>query len=450
MRNYFYTLCFFLLTVTGYAQVSSVSPYSSQGIGDVSFYGDAYFTAFGGASVALIDSSQVNLFNPSSYAYVAQGLPLFSLGLAHQEAEFNQDDVTARDRFTSITHMSLVVPFANRFGLAFGLKPYSRTGYEINNAEFVEGDSLFYDYTGKGEIQEFLIGFSIKLVNSFNHRLAIGANGKRFFGRLENERMAYRRVNQQMSGAYDQKFLQAGSYGYEFGGSYRYTPSTRHVLTLGGYYRNQQDMNISSAQTRVHFGQFSNINTYDTIIPFSTVNGTLAMPERWTAGFSYEFKPARDSIRRSGRLSSILFTAEYSSESWSDFRENSGGVEVNPGFLDAFTVRSGLQFLPHRSIMDRSTYIKSFQKWSYRIGAYYSELPYEIGGSQIEDMGISVGVGIPFVLSRAVSSVNFSVNYGQRGAMDNPAILRENYIGFNFGLNIAPSYDRWFTKYELD
>jgi len=450
MRSLFiavFSLCFLNM---GFGQVSSVSPYSSQGIGDISFYGDAYFSGLGGASVAMIDSSQANLYNPSSYAFLSKGLPLFSVGLSHNETEFIQDDVKARDRFTSITHMSLIVPFGDRFGLAFGLKPFSRTGYEINNAEVVDGDSIFYDYTGGGEIQEFLVGFSFKLVNSFNHKFALGANGIRYFGRLENERMAYRKLNQQISGAYDQQFLQARSFGYELGGTYRYTPSSNHTFTMGAYYKANQQLNISSAQTRVYFSQFSNINTYDTIIPYNATNGSIDMPSKLTAGMAYEFKASRDSINRSGRLPSFLITAEYTTENWSNYRKTVGTVIENPNFFDTYTARVGMQFLPHRSIMDRSTYIKSFQKWSYRVGAFLSQSPYEIGGGQVEDRGVSFGVGVPIVLNRAVSSLNLSVNYTQRGVASNPNVMRENFVGINFGLNIAPSYDRWFTKYELD
>ena len=441
---------FLLLTYgTVNAQTSSVTPFSSQGLGEISFYGDAYFTGLGGSSVALIDSSQVNLFNPSSYSFVASGLPLFSMGITHQESEFTQGDLSSRQRFSSITHMALVVPFGKRFGLGFGLKPFSRTGYEINSHEIVNNDSIFYDYSGRGEIQEFLVGFSVKLVNNMNHRLAIGANGKRYFGRIENQRMAYRKINQAMVGAQDQRFLQSGSFGYEFGGTYRFTPSSKHTLTLGGYYRNTQDLSMSNVTTRVHFTDFGNVNSYDTISPYFKDDGSVSLPEKMTFGFAYEFKASRDSASRRGRLPSIMFTGEYTSEPWSEYRENFDNTTQIINYFDSYSLRLGLQYLPHRDILERTSYISFFQKWSYRLGAYQVNLPYIAQNGQVTDRGLSFGIGMPIVMSRTVSMINLSFNYGERGAAGE-GVMRENYIGVNFGVNIAPSYDKWFRKYQLD
>ncbi len=451
MRNKIVVFYFLVFTTISFGQVSTVTPLSSQGLGDMSFYGDAYFTGFGGSTVALIDSSQANFFNPSSYAYIAQGLPIFSVGLIHQESMFEQDELSSNARFSGITHMSLAIPLGKRFGLGFGLKPFSRVGYEINNAELVLGDSIFYEYTGKGEIQEFNVGFSIKLVNSLNHRLAIGANGKRYFGRIENERLSYRKSNLNRIGAFDQSFLQARSFGYEFGASYRFSPSPKHTLTLGAYYRNEQDLDMNAANSRVFFGSFGNISSYDTLIPFENRSGSITLPEKLSGGLTYEFKASKDSISRSGRLPSIMLTGEYSMEDWTTYRENFGEVISSPDLFESFSARFGFQYTPHRIITDRSTYIKGFQKWSYRFGAYYIATPYQgLGGYQVFDQGVTAGIGIPIVLSRAVSSVHVSVNYGQRGAVEGVSPIRENYVGVNFGLNIAPSYDRWFTKYQLD
>jgi hypothetical protein len=69
---------------------------------------------------------------------------------------------------------------------------------------------------------------------------------------------------------------------------------------------------------------------------------------------------------------------------------------------------------------------------------------------QLVDKGVSFGIGVPIVLNRAVSTVNLSANYGVQGGNGGPNVVKENYYGFNLGINIAPSYDRWFRKYKLD
>lgn len=445
-----FTLFFTGLSV---AQVSSVSPFSSQGVGDVNFYGGAYFMGLGGVTAPLIDSSQTNLYNPSSYSFLGQGLPLFSLGLAHQESTFRQNELTAQDRFTSITHMALTIPFGNRFGMAFGLKPFSRAGYEVNSAQAIAGnDSIFYDYTGKGEIQEFMFGFSWMLVKRLNHQFGIGGNAKRYFGRIETRRRAFFVNNLSESGALEDGFLSAKDFGYDLGFTYRFSPNSKHVLTLAGTYQVGGDIQMERTRTTLFFGEFGNTSSYDTIVPSIKSRGTVKLPENLTLGFAYEYKSPKDtSARRRGRLPSLLITGQYSAAPWSVYNESFDGI-VSPtfNFADSYSYRAGIQYTPHRDPGDRSAYMKAFQKWSYRVGAFAVGTPHNSNNEQVMNYGASFGIGIPIVLSRAVSTINISGTYGQQGARTGPGSLSENYFGFNFGVNIAPSYDKWFKKYELN
>lgn len=450
MLKQFLVLFSAIFIATSFAQISTTSPYSSKGLGDASFYGDARFMGIGGMSTAIIDSSNTNFFNPASYAFVARGLPLFSIGISHEEKTFFEGDVTANGRFSSITQMGLAVPFGNRFGLAFGLKPYSRMGYEINTAEVVNGDSIFYDYSGKGEIQEFLLGFSWRLVNRLNTQFAIGGNGYRYFGRIENERKAYRRVNFNEVGAFEKNFTQAADFGYSLGAVYQFMPSSRHKLTLAATYKANNEATMRTSNTRIHFGNFTNINSYDTISPLIRQTGTITIPEQLSLGFNYEFKAARDTLARSGRLPSISIAGEYSQEMWANYQEVFGQNVNTYGFENARAYRFGLEYIPHRFPQDRAMFLKRRQKWTYRFGTFLLEEPYAAGGDQVMHAGASVGLGIPFVLNRSVSTMNLSVTYGQRGFNLSEQFLKENYVGIKFGLNIAPSYDRWFTKSQLD
>src|SRR5690554_2314575 len=145
---------FIVISGNALVQISTNSPYSSRGIGDVGFYGNAYISGLGGAATALADSSQTNLHNPSTYSLTAKQLPLFSIGVNHFEKTFSNNGMESKGRFSSITHMSLVLPFANRFGLADGLKRLIRVGYEIIDGELHKGVSILYMYCVSGVIKE--------------------------------------------------------------------------------------------------------------------------------------------------------------------------------------------------------------------------------------------------------------------------------------------------------
>lgn len=448
-------LLFLLLISSGLtAQVSTVSPYSSQGIGDVSFYGDPFFIGVGGSSVAMIDSSQANLFNPASYAFTARGLPIFSMGLAHEETTFLLGEQRGNDRFTSITHFSLIIPFGKRWGASMGLKPLSRSGYEIRSFQLIGGDTIFYNISGRGEIQKANIGLSFMMANSLNNKLSIGVNGYRYFGRLERERKAFQATAfGGESGGLERQFLRAKDFGFDAGFVYRYSPSTKHLLTIGGTYQMEQAVQFTKSTLDMYFGEINNPNTYDTLNPLTNFDGTVVFPQKLRAGFSYEYKSQRDtlSFRGGKRSSSFLITAEYGLEDWSTYKEDFAGLPSNPiEFFDVTSLRFGMQYRPHRYINERSDFVKTMSKWSYRAGAYMVNMPNRLGAEQVVDLGVTAGIGIPIVLSNAVSTINISASFGQRGVGLDSDLYREQYVGINFGLNIVPSYDRWFNRFDLN
>ena len=448
-------LLFFMLFITSLtAQVSTVSPFSSQGIGDVNFYGDAYFVGLGGSTVSVIDSSQANLFNPASYAFTARGLPIFSMGLAHEETTFLLGEQRGNDRFTNITHFSLIIPFGKRWGMSMGLKPLSRSGYEINSFQIIGGDSIFYRFSGKGEIQKANLGLSLLMANSLNHKLAMGVNGFRYFGRLERERKAFQKnALGGESGGLERQFLRAKDFGFDAGLVYQYSPSNKHLLTIGGTYQMEQNVQFTKSSFDMYFGEINNPQTFDTLSPLSNFDGSITFPQKIKVGMTYEYKTQRDtvSLRGSKRSSSLLFTAEYGLEDWSTYSEDFAGITAVPvNFFDVTSLRFGMQYRPHRYIAERSDFVKTMSKWSYRIGGYMVETPNRLNEDQVQDMGVTMGIGIPIVLSNAVSSINISASYGQRGVSLEADSYRERYLGINFGINIVPTYDKWFRKYELN
>ncbi|HZH85840.1 MAG TPA: hypothetical protein VFD77_00890 [Brumimicrobium sp.] len=441
---------FMVISGNALVQISTNSPYSSRGIGDVGFYGNAYISGLGGASTALTDSSQTNLFNPSTYSLVAKQLPLFSIGVSHFEKTFSNNGLTSKGRFTSITHMSLVVPFAKRLGIAAGLKPLSRTGYEINDHELIGGDSIFYTYKGDGGIQEFLLGFSGNILDRRNQSLSIGVNGKYYFGKVNNERRTFKVANGIETGGMDIKSIRARDFGLEFGLNYDYRPNLAHSIRFGGVFRPGKNLSFEKSQDRIYYGNYYSKPSYDTLINLDGVRGEVYLPTKTSFGLTYSFTPQNDSMSNSSKLRSFMFTVEYSMEDWSNYEEKFELGSTTGEYINSNALRMGFEFIPHRIAVDRSAYINVLDKMSYRLGAYLVNTPYEVNGKQLIDQGLTAGIGIPLVMSRAVSTISISGSYGVMGETEGLGVIKENYFGFNLGINIAPGYDRWFRKYKLD
>jgi hypothetical protein len=145
-----------------------------------------------------------------------------------------------------------------------------------------------------------------------------------------------------------------------------------------------------------------------------------------------------------------MLTLEYTNEDWSKYEEKFDAGSSTGQYVNSNSLRMGFEFIPHRIAVARSTYINVLDKISYRLGAYLVNTPYEVNGLQLVDQGLTAGIGIPLVMNRAVSTLSISGSYGVMGKTEAAGVIKENYFGFNLGINIAPGYDRWFRKYKLD
>ncbi|MDX1446902.1 hypothetical protein [Lishizhenia sp.] len=431
------------------AQTNASSPYSSLGVGETNFFGSSYFQSMGGSSVALIDSSQTNLFNPSSYASIAKGLPLFSMGIDYRNTTLSDGASEGNLSYGNVTHFSLVVPFANRFGLGFGIRPYSRVGYDVNDAELVDGDSVFYEYKGSGGIQQVFGGLSVNVIAKKKHVLGLGVNGNFLFGYTQNYSRTYRMVSTSELGSYKDDRLNYRGYTYDLGMNYSFTPNSEHRVTIGASYTPSQQISVAQNKYDVFFTSYNNIGTYDTLYPNPDAQGTTTLASSYKLGITYSFTPQADTNSSRRLKPEFLLTAEYNADNWSEYSRTLGGIPDANTLFDATSYRVGLQYKPHRIAAERKTVAKYYERMSYRVGFYNSVLPNKVNQSQLSEFGTSFGIGLPVVLNRAVSSINLGVTYGQRGN-GNINTIQENFWGINFGVNLSPGYDRWFRKYKYD
>jgi hypothetical protein len=81
---------------------------------------------------------------------------------------------------------------------------------------------------------------------------------------------------------------------------------------------------------------------------------------------------------------------------------------------------------------------------SYRAGVSYKQTYLKFDNQQINDYGITFGVGLP--IYRSNSTINVAVEFGRRGTTNNNLVL-ENYTKLNMSVNL---YDLWFIKRKFD
>jgi hypothetical protein len=82
----------------------------------------------------------------------------------------------------------------------------------------------------------------------------------------------------------------------------------------------------------------------------------------------------------------------------------------------------------------------------YRVGAFYGTDPRSFNGTQIENYGISLGVGLPIIMPRqAMSFLHIALEAGQMNAGDQ---LRENYMQATLGFTLNDN--TWFFKRKFN
>jgi hypothetical protein len=85
-----------------------------------------------------------------------------------------------------------------------------------------------------------------------------------------------------------------------------------------------------------------------------------------------------------------------------------------------------------------------WQRVTYRAGVTFKKTGLIVNNTEVNDFGISFGVGFP--MSKQLSNINLGFELGTRGETTN-GLVKENYFNFRLGLSLS---DKWFTKRKLN
>ncbi len=450
MRNLFVLAFSVLIGSALNAQNASNSPYSSFGIGELGGMDHAVYLSLGNSTITMADSTTLNFYNPASYNSLGKGQPIFSLGVSSRLSTFSEQGVSSQSSITGVQHFAIAFPFAKHFGLAFGLKPYSRRGYEFTSKTKINNDSLYHIYSGDGSINEVFVGFSSNVLKLNKSRVSIGANFGYLFGKVTNTRKSglVQSGSTTMSGGINQQELKANNLHFEFGINYFQQINELHSFTLSATYDPLQKINGAFREGQYYSADIENENGYDTLFyNDSTVGNTSTVPS-FNIGLNYnlDFQGRKGSTKEMN--SQVAFHLSYGSSDWSSY-ENTYDPNFTNNFLNSSRYSFGVQYTPEKDFIANKATTKFFSRIRYRAGTYYTTLPYQTNGEQVTDFGTTFGFGIPIAVQNSLSSINFGFSIGNRGISDENA-FKERYYGINIGIAIAPGADRWFVKRKLN
>ncbi|MDO8368058.1 MAG: hypothetical protein Q7T20_14750, partial [Saprospiraceae bacterium] len=129
--------------------------------------------------------------------------------------------------------------------------------------------------------------------------------------------------------------------------------------------------------------------------------------------------------------------AQFGLETWSGY-QNEARPET---FRNTISVSGGAEYIP-----DFSSYNKFMKRLRYRAGAYYRQDPRSVGAQDLNDIGFTLGVGLPVILPRQQTSfVNLALEIGKFGT-DSP--IEETYFRFTAGFTLNDN--TWFYKRRFE
>ncbi|OAB79819.1 hypothetical protein [Cochleicola gelatinilyticus] len=399
---------------TTFAQEGTSSPYSYYGIGLPKFKGTAENRSMGGISI-LSDSIHLNLQNPASIADLR--LVNFTVGASHKSFTQETSSDSQKTSATTLDYLAVGVPLSPKFGGSFGLIPYSSVGYSVLN----ENSEGFSTFEGEGGLNKAFINLGYKITPE----LSVGIDANYNFGKIEND--SFTRINDAEFGTRESNRSDLLGFSYNFGAQYKTMVSENLQLSTSLSYTPETSFTSENSREiaaivitgtgQIAEADVRNVPVDDTEFTFPsqyTIGVGIGKPKSWFAGLEYQDQKTSNFTNRALDIDDVSFN-------------------------DATKIRLGGYYIPNYNSF--GNYAKRIV---YRGGFRMEETGITVRGEEINEFGISFGVGLP--VGRLFSNANLGFEYGQRGTT-NSGLVQENF--FNVFLSLSLN-DKWFEKRYID
>lgn len=414
-----FLIAFFCVATHGiFAQNGTISPYSYFGIGDFRDNGTVENQMMGGIGM-YADSIHINLDNPAAYSKLR--LTTYTAGIGR--TEFRLKDATERQRssVTNLDYLSIAFPIAKKAAVGFGLMPFSSVGYNLTDIS--DDETITNVFAGEGGLNRVYLSVGFEPIKN----LSLGVTANFNFGTLEYQRI--QSIEDVQFGTLDRRESRIN--GYDLMYALNYTPTIKDKYTLYTSVRVNTQANLVSTNTKT-IGSFSlvtgqDIEVVDVNLDADNLRYTeLKIPTTTTVGLGF------------GKELKWFLGGEYSFQQFSDFQNEFLGI-TNVTYNNATGFAFGGHFTP-----DYRALTGYHKRVTYRAGVRYDVTGLEVNNKEINDFGITFGLGLP--LGNSFSNVNLGFEIGKRGTTDQD-LIEENYFKVNVGLSLNA---RWFEKRRIN
>ncbi len=412
------TLLLLLACSSLWAQ-NSISPYSRFGIGQLESNRLAAQAGMGGIASALRNPESISIQNPASYS--ALKATTFDVGAGATIVRLTNNQRDQVNVTANIRYFTFAFPVTKKWGLAFGILPYSSVGYQITDQQITaNGDAVKYIYSGEGGLSQFFLGNGFTL----GKNLSVGVNAGYLFGNIANKRALEYTSTQNTLNTRISNSVSVGSVFANYGLQYTIKRGEDQKIIIG--YSGALSTKLNATQSTIadrYFYQGTAQRVVDTIQNTESSNLKVTLPANHNIGITWQ------------QARKWLVGVEGYYGNWAQYRSDVDKTKLE----NSYGVAIGTQFTPNDNAI--GNYLKNID---YRLGVRAGKSFLMLNSTTINEREVSVGLGLP--LAKVRSKVNIAVAYTNRGTVENN-LLKEEILSFQLGLVLS---DTWFVRRKYD
>lgn len=428
--NYITAILVLLVSFSVEAQVTTQSPYSRYGLGNVRGSLLPQYRAMGGISTAVYKPgpySNINVQNPASYSGIT--MTTLDMGMTGSFTQLKKDGLDETSFNSTLNHVALAFPVKEgKSAFSVGILPYTELGYEFSSVNAYNGvDSNSYNalYAGEGGLTKAYVGFG----QQFAGRFRVGVNVEYVFGNLQQSR-SVEFLNASSFNTKVQEKNSVGGLAFSYGAQYEIPLGAKKRITLG--YSGSSPSQLNSKRTFVVTQYLRDAvgeeqSAFDTVAYNENPSAKLKLPLIHNFGIS---------IQRDNKW---LLGADYRTGQWSKLTI----ADANQGLEDSWGFSVGGQYTP-----DITSIGSYFKRVDYRLGFVYDKTYIRVSNTDIKQQAITFGLGLPLAQTSRFSfyKLNFTAELGKRGSLSN-GMIQENYLNLHLGFTLN---DTWFRRFKFD
>lgn len=411
-------ICFCTLG-TLHAQ-SNISVYSMLGIGNIRQDNYDYGSGMGGATRSLRDGRFILESNPASLPYLDDHFFAIELNGSFESINYTGTPIKdpIRSNQSQFQRFVMATKLTKWWGAAWGLKQYSSSNYSLYGEKNIIGTSDYITtyYEGTGGINQVYFSNGLRL----NKNFSLGLNSSYLFGNMTQTEYLYgaNYIGNELNTA--NRLYYAG---FNFTGGLQYQGNLSDKIRLGlGLTATKKatlkgDRSLSMSSGDPDNGAPTNI------ISDSTLGDTrFNLPDQIGGGLSLTYNRT------------FTIASDYQYGKWEDVGNSTNGY--NYGYNNSSQLSFGMSYAPRKVLLYNGQYLE-MEKFRLQAGAFFNTEYVNMYGQQIQDKGVSLGIGL--FSKRSSLSYLISLQYGTRGTTTNN-LIQENY----FKLGMTLSYrDLW-------